>query len=71
MTSQGERHTAQIILNCRIRRILQTILAHYDCETMPKRYVAAGCDGSNESGLSLHKFPKNPVTRDQWSKEVA
>ena len=38
---------------------------------MPKRCVAAGCDGGNAAGLSLHKFPKNPVTRDQWSKEVA
>ena len=71
MTSQGEPHTVQIILNCRIRRILQTILAHYDRETMPKHCFAAGCDGSNESGLSRHKFPKIPVTRDQWSKESA
>ena len=38
---------------------------------MPKRCVAAGCDGGKGSGLSLHKFPKNPVTRDQWFKEVA
>ena len=50
---------------------MQTILAHYDCETMPKHCVAAGCDGGDAAGLSLHKFPKNPVTRDQWSKEFA
>ena len=44
------------------------ILALYNCETMPKHRVAAGCDGGNEAELSQHKFP---VTRDQWSREVA
>ena len=55
----------------RICHILQTILAHYDCETMAKRCVAGGCDEGNEAWLSLHKFSKNAVTRDQWSREVA
>ena len=39
---------------------------------MPKRAAAAAeCDCGNEEGLSLHKFPKNPKARSQWSREVA
>ena len=46
-------------------------LARYDCETISKPCVAAGCDRGNEAGLSLHKFTKNPLTRDQWYREIA
>ena len=71
MTSQGERF---LCFQRRFRRICERFelkRSRLVSEAMPKRCVAAGCDGVNEKCLSLHKFPKNPETRSRWSREVA
>ena len=37
---------------------------------MPKRCVAAGCSNTYSDKVSLFKFPKDPVLRQQWVKQV-
>ena len=37
---------------------------------MVKRCVAAGCSNTYSDKVSLYKFPKDPVLREQWVKQV-
>ena len=37
---------------------------------MPKRFVAAGCSNTYSNKVSLFKFPKVPVLRQKWVKQV-
>ena len=37
---------------------------------MVKRCVAAGCSNTYSDNVSLYKFPKDPVLRQQWVKQV-
>lgn len=37
---------------------------------MPARCVAAGCSNTHSDGISLHKFPRDPVLREEWTKQV-
>jgi len=37
---------------------------------MVKRCVAAGCSMTYSDGVSLFKFPKDPVLRQKWIKQV-
>ena len=41
----------------------------YEAE-MPNRYVTAGCSNIARSGIALYKFPKDPVLRKQWERQV-
>ncbi len=37
---------------------------------MVNRCVAAGCSNTHNDGVSLHKFPIDPVLKDKWVKQV-
>ena len=37
---------------------------------MVNRCVAGGCSNTAGPGVSLHKFPSDPVLRKQWEKQV-
>ena len=37
---------------------------------MVNRCVAGGCSNTLRPGVSLYKFPKDPVLRKQWEKQV-
>ncbi len=37
---------------------------------MVKTCVAAGCNNSNQDGVSLHKFPSNSALRKKWVDQV-
>ena len=37
---------------------------------MPNRCVAAGCSNTARPGITLYKFPKDPVLRKQWERQV-
>ncbi len=37
---------------------------------MVKTCVAAGCNNSNQDGVSLHKFPSNSTLRKKWVDQV-
>ena len=37
---------------------------------MVNRCVAAGCSNTQKPGITLHKFPKDPVLRKQWERQV-
>lgn len=37
---------------------------------MPSRCVAAGCSNAHRDGVSLYRFPKDPVLRAKWVKQV-
>lgn len=37
---------------------------------MVKTCVAAGCNNTNKDGVSLHKFPKDPVLKKKWIEQV-
>ena len=37
---------------------------------MPRRCIAAGCDGVGGKDYSLHKFPKDEAIRKKWIKAV-
>ena len=37
---------------------------------MLNRCVAAGCSNTARPGIALYKFPKDPVLRKQWERQV-
>ena len=37
---------------------------------MPNRCVAAGCSNTARPGIALYKFPKVPILRKQWERQV-
>ena len=37
---------------------------------MPNRCVAAGCSNTTRPAIALYKFPKNPVLRKQWERQM-
>ena len=37
---------------------------------MPNRCVAAGCLNTARPGIALYKFPKDPVLRKQWVRQM-
>ncbi|KAL3854921.1 hypothetical protein ACJMK2_028654 [Sinanodonta woodiana] len=37
---------------------------------MVKRCIVGGCSNTKREGVSLHSFPTNPVSRNQWIKQI-
>lgn len=37
---------------------------------MPTRCVAAWCSNTHSDGVSLFRFPRDPVLKEQWVKQV-
>ncbi|XP_054644388.1 zinc finger protein 37-like isoform X1 [Dunckerocampus dactyliophorus] len=37
---------------------------------MPDRCVAGFCSNTREEGISLFRFPKDPIRRDKWTRQV-
>ena len=42
----------------------------YIPRTMPRRYIAAGCNTKDSEGFSLHTFPCNKELREKWIRAV-
>ena len=67
MTSRRERYRARAGLRSSSSKQLAIFRVKY---TMVKRCIAAGCSNTYSDNVSLYKFPRDPVLRQQWVKQV-